>query len=97
MNVWVQMSEELNMVLGLRQARLDKHDAELCSQRQLLEDLRSEISLLRKSGVDFGKQHCDNSSDSASTVSSFTPGGMEPKDSDCAGLGSLWFSRFAEN
>ena len=30
-------------VLGLHQTRLDKHDAELSSQRRLLEDLRSEI------------------------------------------------------
>ena len=81
-----QMNERLGtnerrieQVLGLHQARLDKHDAELGSQRQLLEDLSTEINFLRKSGVDSVKQNCDSYSDSSSTVSSFTPAEWSPK------------------
>ena len=62
---------KIEQVLGIPQVRLDKHDAELGSQRQLLEDLKSEIGLLRQSGVDLGKQPSDISSDSSSVVGSF--------------------------
>ena len=44
----------IEQVLGLHQTRLDKHDAELSSQRRLLEDLRSEIGQFRRSGVRTG-------------------------------------------
>ena len=37
----------MDQMIGIHQGRLDKHDAELASQRQLLEDLRSEIGSLR--------------------------------------------------
>ena len=63
---------KIDQVLGIHQVRLDKHDAKLGSQRQLLEDLESEIGLLRQSGVDLGKQPSDISSDSASVAGSFT-------------------------
>ena len=63
---------KLDQALGLHQTRLDKHDAEPDSQRQLLEDLKTEIFLLRKNRTDRGRMGCDMSSDSASTVGSLT-------------------------
>ena len=39
---------KIDQVLGLHQTRFDKHEAELDSQRQLLEDLKTAVSLLRK-------------------------------------------------
>ena len=60
----------IEQVLGLHQTRLDKHDAELSSQRQLLEDLRSEIGLLRRTGVEQSRQFGDLSSDTTSTAGS---------------------------
>ena len=53
---------------------MDKHDAELFSQRQLLEDLRSEVGLLRKPSIEQSKQFGDMSSDTASTFGSLTVG-----------------------
>ena len=41
------LERRMDQVVGIHQVRLDKHDAELDSQRQLLEELRSEIRLLR--------------------------------------------------
>ena len=61
---------KIDQVLGLHQTRLDKHDAERNSQRQLLEDLKTEVSLLRKNSFDTGRMSCDTSSDTASTVGS---------------------------
>ena len=72
---WVASFERrIEQVLGLHQTRLGKHDAELSSQRQLLEVLRSEIGLLRKVSVEQSKQFSDMSSDTASTSGSFTVG-----------------------
>ena len=48
----------------------DKHDAEWESQRQSLEDLKTEVSLLTKRSFDTGRMSCDTSSDTASTVAS---------------------------
>ena len=86
MNVWMQMSEELiehcmderlganqrriEQVLGLHQTRLETHKAELSSQRRLLEDLRSEIDLFRRNGVEQSRQFGDLSSDTSSTAGS---------------------------
>ena len=42
------LERRMDQVLGVHQTRLDKHDAELASQRQLLEDLKTEITLLRQ-------------------------------------------------
>ena len=41
------LERRMDQMIGLRQIRLDKHDAGLASQRQLLVDLRTEITLLR--------------------------------------------------
>ena len=60
----------IEQVLGLHQTRLDKHDAELSSQRRLLEDRRSEIGQFRRSGVEQGRQFGDQSSDTSSTAGS---------------------------
>ena len=62
----------IEQVLGLHQTRLDKHDAELSSQRRLLEDLRSEIGQFRRNGVEQSRQFGDLSSDTSSTVGSST-------------------------
>ena len=43
-----QVRAEIDHILRVLQTRLDKHDADLYSQRQLQEDLKTEISLLRK-------------------------------------------------
>ena len=60
----------IEQVLGLHQTRLDEHDAELSSQRRLLEDLRSEIGQFRRNGVEQSRQFGDLSSDTSSTVGS---------------------------
>ena len=49
---------KMDQVLGLHQTRLDKHDAQLESQRQSLEDLKTEVSLLRKSSFDTARMSC---------------------------------------
>ena len=49
---------------------MDKHDAELSSQRRLLEDLSSEIGQFRRNGVEQGRQFGDQSSDTSSTAGS---------------------------
>ena len=41
------LERRMDQMIGFHQIRLDKHDVELASQRQLLEDLRTEIILLR--------------------------------------------------
>ena len=69
----------MDQVMGVHQVRLDKHDAELESQRQLLEDLRSEIRLFRHEGLRHAKQANDSSSDTSSTADSFTPAEWCPK------------------
>ena len=61
---------------ALHQTRLD---AELESQRQSLEDLKTEVSLLRKSSFDTGRMSCDTSSDTASTVASASQSGWCPQ------------------
>ena len=63
----------------LHQTRLDKHDAKLESQRQSLEDLKTEVSLLGKSSFDTGRMSCDTSSDTASTVASASQSGWCPQ------------------
>ena len=60
----------IEQVLGLHQTGLDKHDAELSSQRRLLEDLRSEIGQFRRNGVEQSRQFGDLSSDTSSSVGS---------------------------
>ena len=60
----------IEQVLGLHQTRLDKHDAELSSQRRLLEDLRSEIGLFSRNGVEQSRQFGDLSSETSSTAGS---------------------------
>ena len=56
---------KVDRVLGLHQTRLDKHDAELDSQRRLLEDLKTEVSL-QENSFDTGRMSCDTSSDTTS-------------------------------
>ena len=63
-----QCWQKTDQSLGLHQTRLDKHDAELDSQRLLLEDLETEVSLLRKNSSDCGRMGCDMSSDSPHRV-----------------------------
>ena len=59
----------IEQVLGLhKKTGLDKHDAELSSQRRLLEDLRSEIGQFRRNGVEQSRQFGDLSSDTSSTA-----------------------------
>ena len=58
----------IEQVLGFHQTRLDKHDAELSSQRRLLEDLRSEIGHFRRNGVEQSRQFGDLSSGTSSTA-----------------------------
>ena len=60
----------IEQVLGLHQTRLDKHDAELSSQRRLLEDFLSEMGQFRRNGVEQSRQFGDLSSDTSSTVGS---------------------------
>ena len=62
----------VGLKVGLHQTLLDKHDAELDAQRQLLEDLKSKVSLLRKNSLDSGKMSCETSSETASTAGSST-------------------------
>ena len=50
------LERRMDQVMGIHQVRLDKHDAELGSQRQLLEKLRSEIRLLKHEGLSHTKQ-----------------------------------------
>ena len=73
------LERRMDQVVGIHQVRLDKHDAELDSQRQLLEELRSEIRLLRHSGFSNTKPASDSSSETASTVGSFTQAEWCPK------------------
>ena len=73
------LERRMDQVMGIHQVRLDKHDAELGSHRQLLEELRSEIRLLRHSGVDHTKLPNDTSSEAASSTGSFTPAEWCPK------------------
>ena len=42
----------MDQIIVFHQIRLEKHDVELASQRQLLEDLRTEIPLLKGSSTD---------------------------------------------
>ena len=70
----------MEQVLGIHQTRLDKHDPEPESQRQSLEDLKTEVSLLRKSSFDTGRMSCDTSSDTASTVASASQSGWCPQN-----------------
>ena len=60
----------IEQVLGLHHTRLDKHDAELSSQRRLLEDFRSEIGQFRRNGVEQSRQFGDLSSETSSIVGS---------------------------
>ena len=46
------LERRMDQLIGFHQVRLDKHDVELASQRQLLEDLRTEITLLRGGSTD---------------------------------------------
>ena len=69
----------MDQVMGVHQVRLDKHDAELESQRQLLEELSSEIRLLRHEGLSHAKQTNDASSDTYSYADSFTPAEWCPR------------------
>ena len=46
------LERRMDHMIGFHQLRLDKHDVELASQRQLLEDLRTEITLLRRGSTD---------------------------------------------
>ena len=73
------LERTMDQVMCIHQVRLDKHDAELESQRQLLEELRLEIRLLRHSGFDPTKQASDTSTEFASTVGSFTQAEWCPK------------------
>ena len=88
---------KIDQVLKLHQTRLDTHDAELDSQRQLLEDLKTEVSLLRKSNTDSGTMSCDMSSDTTSTVGVLLTGGVVPAECARARLGSIWLSSLAVN
>ena len=81
----------MDQVLGRHQTRLDKHDAELDSQRQSLEDLKMEVSLLRKSSFDTGRMSCDTSSDTASTSASAI--WVVPAERACERLGSFFAHR----
>ena len=58
----------MDQVLGVHQIRLDKHDAGLASQRQLLEDLKKEIILLRGSSTGAGFSGSDSPSVSHSSL-----------------------------
>ena len=71
---------KIDQVLGLHQTLLDKHDGELESHRQLLENLKTEVSLLRKSSFDTGKMSCDTSSVTPSTVGSASQSGWCPQN-----------------
>ena len=82
---------KMDQVLVLHQTRLDKHDAELDSQRQSLEDLKTEVSLLRKSSFDTGRMSCDTSSDTASTSASAI--WVVPAERACERLGSFFAHR----
>ena len=44
------LERRMDQVIGVHQTRLDKHDAELASQRQFLEHLKTEVSLLQVLG-----------------------------------------------
>ena len=50
----------MDQMTGLHQFRLDKLDAELASQRQLLEDLRTDITLLRRGPTGAGPSGSDS-------------------------------------
>ena len=65
-----RFERKVDQVLGLHQTRLDKHVTELASQRQLLEDLLTEVSLLRESGTGLGRMDSDPPSDTPSPVGS---------------------------
>ena len=75
-----RFERKIDQVLGLHQTRLDKHVTELASQRQLLEDLLTEVSLLRESGTGLGRMDSDPPSDTPSPVgsSSWAPFGSRP-------------------
>ena len=79
----------IGQVFGLHQTLLDIHDAELDSQRQLLEDLKTEVSLLRKGSTDSVRMESGMSSDSACTVESLTLADVVPAECACARLGSV--------
>ena len=50
----------MDQMTGLHQFLLDKLDAELASQRQLLEDLRTDITLLRRGPTGAGPSGSDS-------------------------------------
>ena len=62
------LERRMDQMIGLHQIRFDKHDAELASQRQLLEDLRAEITLLRGGSTGAGPSVSDSPCVSPSSV-----------------------------
>ena len=62
------LERRMDQMIGRHQMRLDKHDAELASQRHLLEDLRTEITLLRGGFTGAGPSGSDSLCVSPSAV-----------------------------
>ena len=83
------LERRMDQMIGFHQFQLDKHDVELASQRQLLEDLRTEITLLRGGSTD-GPSGSGSPCDSPSVRWSASSNDWQPQT--CAGtwLGALW-------
>ena len=62
------LERRMDQMIRLHQIGLDKHDAELASQRQLLQDLRTEITLLRGGSTLAGPPGSDSLCVSPSSV-----------------------------
>ena len=86
------LERRMDQMIGLHQIRLDKHDA--ASQRQLLEDLRTEITLLRGGSTGAGPSGFHSPCVSPSSVGlSASLNDWQPQDVLVRGwapCGTLW-------